>query len=212
MAQSLGGTQPPIWNAFKESIDHYYHALLTDPSTAVVPSQKMPGVLREILDVLASQPKPGRFGIAAALLDLDTKGRNQVAMMIEGSLARQRSTGRVMPTSAYGATPLTIFCWQSGVVSRDGVYARDLTLGVASLAGEEKRLLIELTYDAEQTLVDVSFEWLLPATISPEERPRIDELARSIFERRVAAEQKKVGRNDPCPCGSGKKYKKCHGV
>lgn len=23
--------------------------------------------------------------------------------------------------------------------------------------------------------------------------------------------QKKVGRNDPCPCGSGKKYKKCHG-
>jgi preprotein translocase subunit SecA len=21
-----------------------------------------------------------------------------------------------------------------------------------------------------------------------------------------------VGRNDPCPCGSGKKYKKCHGV
>jgi preprotein translocase subunit SecA len=24
-------------------------------------------------------------------------------------------------------------------------------------------------------------------------------------------EPAKVGRNDPCPCGSGKKYKKCHG-
>ncbi|MQK95709.1 SEC-C metal-binding domain-containing protein, partial [Escherichia coli] len=23
--------------------------------------------------------------------------------------------------------------------------------------------------------------------------------------------QKKIGRNDPCPCGSGKKYKKCCG-
>jgi preprotein translocase subunit SecA len=22
----------------------------------------------------------------------------------------------------------------------------------------------------------------------------------------------KTGRNDPCPCGSGKKYKKCHGI
>ncbi|MBI3322639.1 MAG: SEC-C domain-containing protein, partial [Candidatus Omnitrophica bacterium] len=22
----------------------------------------------------------------------------------------------------------------------------------------------------------------------------------------------KVGRNDPCPCGSNKKYKKCHGA
>jgi preprotein translocase subunit SecA len=24
-------------------------------------------------------------------------------------------------------------------------------------------------------------------------------------------ETAKVGRNDPCPCGSGKKFKKCHG-
>ena len=23
---------------------------------------------------------------------------------------------------------------------------------------------------------------------------------------------KEIGRNDPCPCGSQKKYKKCHGV
>ena len=22
----------------------------------------------------------------------------------------------------------------------------------------------------------------------------------------------KIGRNDPCPCGSGKKYKRCHGL
>ena len=22
---------------------------------------------------------------------------------------------------------------------------------------------------------------------------------------------KKIGRNEPCPCGSGKKYKQCHG-
>ncbi|HVS61937.1 MAG TPA: preprotein translocase subunit SecA [Thermoanaerobaculia bacterium] len=27
----------------------------------------------------------------------------------------------------------------------------------------------------------------------------------------VVHDQKKVGRNEPCPCGSGKKYKKCHG-
>ena len=23
--------------------------------------------------------------------------------------------------------------------------------------------------------------------------------------------EQKIGRNDPCPCGSGKKYKTCHG-
>jgi uncharacterized protein YecA (UPF0149 family) len=28
----------------------------------------------------------------------------------------------------------------------------------------------------------------------------------------VVHREGKVGRNDPCPCGSGKKYKKCHGA
>ncbi|MGC2173348.1 MAG: preprotein translocase subunit SecA [Candidatus Sulfotelmatobacter sp.] len=28
----------------------------------------------------------------------------------------------------------------------------------------------------------------------------------------VVRSQEKVGRNDPCPCGSGKKFKKCHGA
>ena len=30
--------------------------------------------------------------------------------------------------------------------------------------------------------------------------------------RPVERSMPKVGRNDPCPCGSGKKYKKCHGA
>ena len=30
-------------------------------------------------------------------------------------------------------------------------------------------------------------------------------------DRTVRREEPKVGRNDPCPCGSGKKYKNCHG-
>ena len=29
---------------------------------------------------------------------------------------------------------------------------------------------------------------------------------------KVIAKSEKVGRNDPCPCGSGKKYKKCCGA
>ena len=32
-----------------------------------------------------------------------------------------------------------------------------------------------------------------------------------VHEKMKTAEGEKVGRNDPCPCGSGKKYKNCHG-
>jgi preprotein translocase subunit SecA len=28
----------------------------------------------------------------------------------------------------------------------------------------------------------------------------------------VASDRDKIGRNDPCWCGSGKKFKKCHGA
>jgi preprotein translocase subunit SecA len=28
----------------------------------------------------------------------------------------------------------------------------------------------------------------------------------------VKSDRDKIGRNDPCWCGSGKKYKKCHGA
>jgi len=34
----------------------------------------------------------------------------------------------------------------------------------------------------------------------------------SSAEKKQAVSAKKAGRNDPCPCGSGKKYKKCHGA
>jgi len=35
---------------------------------------------------------------------------------------------------------------------------------------------------------------------------------RSIATATRAPAMGKIGRNDPCPCGSGKKYKKCHGA
>jgi preprotein translocase subunit SecA len=36
-----------------------------------------------------------------------------------------------------------------------------------------------------------------------EEAPKVETIRRS---------DPKIGRNDPCPCGSGKKYKNCHGA
>ena len=35
---------------------------------------------------------------------------------------------------------------------------------------------------------------------------------KSIKKKPVRTASQKVGRNDPCPCGSGKKYKKCCGA
>jgi preprotein translocase subunit SecA len=33
-----------------------------------------------------------------------------------------------------------------------------------------------------------------------------------VVEQRIVTEEEQIGRNDPCWCGSGKKFKKCHGA
>jgi preprotein translocase subunit SecA len=50
-----------------------------------------------------------------------------------------------------------------------------------------------------------------PARASgPQQPPRVGGDDAPI--KQVRRDEPKVGRNDPCPCGSGKKYKKCHGA
>jgi preprotein translocase subunit SecA len=48
---------------------------------------------------------------------------------------------------------------------------------------------------------------------APEEQPQLPaQLADAGAREQVVRSGPKVGRNDPCPCGSGKKYKHCHGA
>ena len=40
---------------------------------------------------------------------------------------------------------------------------------------------------------------------------RVEKKTENQDEKKIEPITKKIGRNDPCPCGSGKKYKQCHG-
>ncbi len=53
-----------------------------------------------------------------------------------------------------------------------------------------------------------------PAGAAPAPRPaqRLGRQARPARDPRDPSTWGKVGRNDPCPCGTGKKYKHCHGA
>jgi preprotein translocase subunit SecA len=46
---------------------------------------------------------------------------------------------------------------------------------------------------------------------APPDTPRPARTGGDDVIKQVRRDEPKVGRNDPCPCGSGKKYKKCHG-
>jgi preprotein translocase subunit SecA len=50
------------------------------------------------------------------------------------------------------------------------------------------------------------------SAVATPEAPRPARTGGDDVVKQVRREEPKVGRNDPCPCGSGKKYKKCHGA
>ena len=76
---------------------------------------------------------------------------------------------------------------------------------VVSLAFEKEMLY--------KNMVDAKADWLYNLSawekIFDEEKRK--ELYREAKKMNTIVKEKKIGRNDPCPCGSGKKYKKCCG-
>lgn len=80
----------------------------------------------------------------------------------------------------------------------------------------DKDTVVNLGYDKEllyKNMVDAKAEWLytLPQWDSLLTEERRKELYREQKKSGTVVKEKKVGRNDPCPCGSGKKYKFCCG-
>ena len=75
---------------------------------------------------------------------------------------------------------------------------------------------VNLDYDMEllyKNMVDAKADWLYEL---PEWDALIDADRRKVLYKEqklstTVVKDKKIGRNDPCPCGSGLKYKKCCG-
>lgn len=55
-------------------------------------------------------------------------------------------------------------------------------------------------------------EWNYKIEFAPDKPENIADLELLLNPVKTRIAEKKVGRNEPCPCGSGKKYKKCCGV
>lgn len=76
---------------------------------------------------------------------------------------------------------------------------------------------VTLDIDLEKlyyNMVEAKADWLyeLPAWDNLLTEERRKELYREQKKSGTVIKEKKIGRNDPCPCGSGKKYKKCCGA
>ena len=108
----------------------------------------------------------------------------------------------------YGVDVLTMVAFLDGI--NDSLKVKN------PLETMEEDTEVNLNYDKEllyKNMVEAKAEWLynLPQWdkhLTPERRK---ELYKEQKLSKTVVKGPKIGRNDPCPCGSGKKYKKCCG-
>ena len=108
-------------------------------------------------------------------------------------------------------------------------FGQEVLTMIGFLDGINESLLIELDLDTveEDTVISLAFDkeklyknmvaakadWLyeLPQWKEIYSEEELKKLYKEQKESTTIRKEKKIGRNDPCPCGSGKKYKKCCG-
>ena len=108
-------------------------------------------------------------------------------------------------------------------------YGQDVMTMVGFLDGIDESLVVPNPIDTmdEDTVVNLVFDkeklyknmvaaradWLyeLPQWKEIFSESELKKLYKEQKESTTSRKGKKIGRNDPCPCGSGKKYKKCCG-
>lgn len=74
---------------------------------------------------------------------------------------------------------------------------------VVTVQTEERRKEIEAMFDENG--------WKYTIELAPDKPENINDLEILLNPIKTLIAEKKTGRNEPCPCGSGKKYKKCCG-
>jgi preprotein translocase subunit SecA len=128
----------------------------------------------------------------------------------------QAPTAAAGPTPAAAGTAPSTDGPESGDGSRGGAPTTEDVAAAIPLG--DQRPAARLTYRSAESSGGGANYTVGGASTSTDERGRtVEQREDGSTVRRVASggtytAEEKVGRNDPCPCGSGKKFKRCHGA
>jgi SWIM/SEC-C metal-binding protein len=85
---------------------------------------------------------------------------------------------------------------------------------MVKLGSKNNPLILRVTDDSKiEWIAEICDEngWQFILGIEPDREEDLSDLERKLNPP-VRHEVRQIGRNEPCPCGSGKKFKKCCGV
>jgi len=201
------------WNGFRKDLDNYFCNLYLPELEAIKPEQNIPKEIMEIIGVLEAGISNDKIEVAHFLLNMSSEGKDDFCKAIHRAVRRQSEIGRMIVMSAFGEIKYCLFIEIPGIKVLSGEERQEYVLSAILSDVSMPIMWIDLKYDKDGNLLDAKGKECRYSDIPADDIYRLKELsikyAKSRIESYQRQEHTKVGRNDPCPCGSGKKYKKC---
>ena len=209
-----------IWDGMSDIVDRTFEG--EDWEIRPFPTQDFPKEVLKLLEALDATRAHGWLSVESHIRDLGEEGRKNLATM----LSDLRQTLNQHPARYFvlagDGKPLFVWLQQHGqqidwTKVNDKAGAASLAFKASNVVGLVAEVSSDGTYHRSQ-----SFEVRIPTQRTEENASIYEDAARMAHPTRtVGLKQpaivpprgkiKKPGRNDLCPCGSGTKFKRCHG-
>lgn len=197
---------------FRRELDEYFSLMFVNPDMAKKPVQEIPKRISEIIQFWENNISLENIRLAHWLLDLSVEAREDLSQQINYALRRQREIGRMIPSLAVGEVKYCVFVKTPGILFRTDNEQLDYAYAASSRNVSVPVLWISLEYNNQDILISARGRKCAFSDLKGADIQRIRALGEQKAKDWVQLYKqihKKIGKNDPCPCGSGKKYKFC---
>ena len=209
-----------IWNGMSDIVDRSFES--EDWESVPFPAQYFPGEVQKLLEALNATRAHGWLFAESNIRDFGEESRNTLSKM----LSDLRQTLNQHPARYFilsdDAMPLFVWLQRQDLQINwkrvnDKASAAALAVNADNVIGIVAEVGADGVYKQAQP-----FAVHIPTVLTEENEYIYEDAARMSQHKRVMSlnqpkgaisrgKAKKPGRNDPCPCGSGTKFKKCHG-
>lgn len=201
------------WHGYRENLDEYFCSLYHPTLNPIKPVQNLPILITEIIKKLQIKINQNSIDIAHFILDMSSEAKDDFINTINTIIKRQREIKRMLVTSAFGDLKYCLFVSIPGLKVIENSERLDYVLSATFCDVTKPILWINIDFDSKDVLIDVHGQICRNCDIPNSDIERLCKLSVEYKKSRIKSFRdqyhRKIGRNDPCPCGSGKKYKKC---
>jgi len=215
-----GKTNMVIWDGMSDIVDRSFEG--EDWESGPFPTQDFPEEVLKLLETLDATRACGWLLADSHIRDLGEEGRNNLAKM----LSDLRQTLNQHPARYFvlagDGEPLFVWLQQHDqkidwTKVNDKASAASLVVKASKVVGVVAEVSPDGTYHRAQFFaVHIPTERTEENAYIYEDATRMAHPTRAVNLNQPKnviplGKTKKPGRNDPCPCGSGAKFKRCHG-